>query len=160
MARAGFYRVCDWIERTFITLGVILFMVMTAAVFYEVVARYVFNAPTFWSEALARYSMIWIVTLGLAVGIRRQQNIYVDFVARQFPDGAQTVLAWMRFGFVLAFASVLAVYGAQHALANINQTVTGLNIPAFFVYLCVPIAGVGMLAFVTELILKGERGFF
>ena len=53
--------------------GVVLFSVMIAVVFYEIVVRYVFNAPTFWAEPLARNAMIWMVMLGLAVGIRQKR---------------------------------------------------------------------------------------
>jgi len=155
-----FYRLCDRVETVLKIVGTILFCIMIVAVSYEIVMRYVFNAPTFWSEALARYSMIWIVTLGLAVGIRQCQNIHVDFVARQVPPALKTIFAWMRFLAVLGFAGVLLVYGTQHSIANLGQTVTGLEVSAFYVYLCVPISGAAMILFILELIVKGERGLF
>lgn len=155
-----FIKFCDIVETGLKHAGTVLFCVMIFAVSYEIVMRYVFNAPTFWSEALARYSMIWIVTFGLAIGIRRRQNIHVDFVARNLPGKVQPLLAWMRFLFVFAFAGALLVYGARHAAVNLNQMVTGLEIPAFYVYLCVPISGAAMILFTLELIIKGERGLF
>src|ERR687892_2491350 len=50
---------------------VLLFATMIVVVFYEVVSRYLFNAPTFWSGELARYAMVWLVLLGMAIAVRR-----------------------------------------------------------------------------------------
>jgi TRAP-type transport system small permease protein len=41
--------------------------VMVLAILFQVVARYVFAHPPFWTEELARYAMIWCGTLGAAL---------------------------------------------------------------------------------------------
>ena len=74
-------RVCDWAEALFRWAGVVPFTVMIAAVFFEIVMRYVFDAPMFWAEPPARNAMIWMAPLGLAVGVRHRENICVDFIA-------------------------------------------------------------------------------
>lgn len=158
--RVLLYRLCDVLEAVFKVAGVTLFTVMIVTVFYEVVMRYVFNAPTFWSEPLARNAMIWLVLLGLAVGIRHRDNINVDFLVERFPPWLQPVLAWVRFVFVFAFAGVLLVHGYDIAVLNLRQEITGLEIPVFFVYIAIPIAAFGMLLFTLELIVKGHRGTF
>ncbi|WP_420392471.1 TRAP transporter small permease [Acuticoccus sp.] len=140
--------------------AVILFAVMIVTVSYEVVMRYVFGAPTFWSEELARTSMIWLVMLGFALGIRHQANIRVDFLLEAFPTWAQRAAAWARFACVAAFAIVLLVHGWQLASSNMRQTMPGLGIGVFWLYLSVPVSAVAMLLFTAELILKGERGAF
>ncbi|MCZ7660366.1 MAG: TRAP transporter small permease subunit [Xanthobacteraceae bacterium] len=40
---------------------------MVLAILFQVVARYVFAHPPFWTEELARYAMIWAGTLGAAL---------------------------------------------------------------------------------------------
>ena len=124
--REALFRVCDGVEALFKAIGVLLFTIMIAAVFYEVVMRYVFNAPTFWAEPLARNAMIWMVLLGLAVGIRQKENICVDFIADRFVDPWRRYIAWVRIALVIAFAGVLLVYGAEMAALNMRQTITGL----------------------------------
>jgi TRAP-type transport system small permease protein len=41
--------------------------VMVLAILFQVVARYIFANPPFWTEELARYAMIWCGTLGAAL---------------------------------------------------------------------------------------------
>ncbi|MEO1193808.1 MAG: TRAP transporter small permease [Pseudomonadota bacterium] len=155
-----FYRLCDLVEWLFKGAGFLLFCIMIVAVFYEVVMRYVFNAPTFWSEPLARNAMIWMVLLGLAVGIRHKDNICVDFIDARLPERLKPVAAWLRFGFAFAFAAVLLIYGWKMASVNLRQTITGLGLPVFYIQMVVPIAAFGMLLFLVELIVKGDRGRF
>ncbi len=158
--RATLFRACDYVEAFFKAIGVLLFTIMIVAVFYEVVMRYVFNAPTFWAEPLARNAMIWMVLLGLAVGIRQKENICVDFIADRFVDPWRRYIAWVRIALVIAFASVLLVYGSEMAALNMRQTITGLDVPAGLVQSVVPVAALGMILFALELVAKRDWSRF
>ena len=147
----------DALESVAKYVGVMLFSVMIAVVFYEVVMRYVFNAPTFWSEAMARAAMVWLVMLGLARGVRHLDNIRVDFLVERMPPSLQSLCAWARFAFVALFALVMLFFGGQLALENWSQTNTGFEISVMWIYLSVPVSGFYILMFSLELILKGER---
>ena len=136
---------------------IVLFAVMIAAVFYEVVMRYLFNAPTFWSEALARSAMVWLVLLGMALGIRYQEHIRVDFVISLLPRAWQGAAAVVRYLIALAFAAVMLVYGVLLAVPNLDQELPGIEIPVFWVYLAAPVAAFFMLLYLGELIWKGDR---
>ncbi|WP_306152508.1 TRAP transporter small permease [Roseovarius sp. MMSF_3281] len=153
-------RVCSRVEQVATAVGVGLFVTMIAVVFFEVVMRYLFSSPTFWSEALARAAMIWLVMLGLARGVRRMDNIRVDFLVDQMPRPLQHLCAWLRFAAVTVFALVMLVYGTQMALANWNTMNTGFEISMTWIYLAVPVSGALILLFTVELVAKGERGFF
>tara|TARA_R110002049_G_scaffold234293_1_gene407528 strand:+ start:85 stop:561 length:477 start_codon:yes stop_codon:yes gene_type:complete len=153
-------KLCDRIECLVRLIGVALFATMIAVVFFEVVMRYVFNSPTFWSEALARFAMVWLVMLGLARGIRQLDNIRVDFLVEQMPPRIQLAAAWARYGAVLVFAAVMLIYGTKLAIGNANNINTGFAISAMWTYLSVPVSGALILLFVVELIAKGERGLF
>ena len=153
-------RVCDVAEGFIRAIGTMLFVVMIASVFYEVVMRYVFDSPTFWSEALARNAMIWVVVLGLALGIRKKDNIRVDFLVAALPAGLRGALGLVRIGLVAAFAAVFVIYGSRLAISNLSQTVAGLGIPVFWIYLCVPLSGLCMLLFLAELLLKRDLEVF
>ena len=61
-----YFKLCEMLESLVTRIGILLFAAMITVVFYEVVMRYVFGSPTFWSEAAARAAMIWLVMLGLA----------------------------------------------------------------------------------------------
>jgi len=141
-------------------VGTVLFIIMIVSVFYEVIMRYVFNAPTFWSEALARNSMIWVVVLGLSLGIRKKDNIRVDFIVLMLPRGVQMALGYLRIALVVVFATVFLIHGMRLAITNLTQTVTGLGIPVFWIYICVPLSGLCMLIFLAEALLKEDTSPF
>lgn len=135
---------------------ILLFSVMIVSVSYEVLMRYMFNAPTFWSEALARGAMVWLVLLGMALGIRYQDQIRVDFLLEVAPRRVQTAFAIVRYAVTLIFAGVLVVYGMALAIPNLRQTTPGLEIPVFYIYLAVPVSAVLMILYLLELILRRE----
>ncbi len=147
---------CDWTESLFKLAGVILFTAMIAAVSIEIIMRYLFNQPTFWAEPLARNAMIWMVILGLAVGIRHKENICVDFIADRMTGPLRLIIAWLRIALLLGFSGVFLVHGTQMARMNMRQTITGLDVPAGVVQLVVPIAALGMILFAVELIAKRD----
>ena len=148
--------VADSAERLLKAVCVVLFTVMIVVVFFEVVMRYVFNAPTFWSEALARSTMVWLVLLGMAIGIRYQAHIRVDFIVLALPDGAQAPLAAIRYAVAIAFAAVMLFYGIELAVPNLDQSLPGIEIPVFYVYLAAPVSAAFMLLFLVELIWKRD----
>ena len=47
---------------------------------YEVVARYVFNAPTIWAEEMSRFFQVWAVYLGAAYVLRYRYLIRITLL--------------------------------------------------------------------------------
>ena len=130
-----YFKLCEMLESLVTRIGILLFAAMITVVFYEVVMRYVFGSPTFWSEAAARAAMIWLVMLGLARGVRRLDNIRVDFLVDQMPPRLQWLCAWGRFAAVGFFAFVMVFYGTRMALANWTNMNTGFEISMTWIYL-------------------------
>lgn len=67
-ALAGLGLVLDRIALTGAVLGL---LAMVAAVVVQIIGRYIFAEPPFWTEELARYAMIWAGCLGATVAFRR-----------------------------------------------------------------------------------------
>ena len=60
--------------------GVLCVIALMIVVTYEVVCRYVLNAPTAWSDEIASYLLISIVFLGLAQNLRRGDHIRIEII--------------------------------------------------------------------------------
>ncbi|KPQ05845.1 MAG: TRAP-type C4-dicarboxylate transport system, small permease component [Rhodobacteraceae bacterium HLUCCA12] len=58
-------------ERLALGGAILGIVVMVAAVVIQIIGRYVFAQPPFWTEELARYAMIWAGCLGASVAFRR-----------------------------------------------------------------------------------------
>jgi len=48
-------------------VGVVMLLIMLAAIALQVIARYLFLSPPTWTEELARYAMVWAGYLGATV---------------------------------------------------------------------------------------------
>ena len=149
-------RVADMAERLARWVGIALFTAMLVLMALEVVARYVFNAPTFWTEVIARYAMVWMVLLGMALGIRHREHIRVDGLVLVSPRVVQIVLAGVRLLCSLGFALILVAFGYQLSVMNLTQTAGVVAIPVFYLYLAVPITGLLMLVFLGEIIARRD----
>jgi len=87
-------------------------VVLIAALTYEVVARYAFNAPTIWAHEVTTFLLLTIVALGQAYTHLHHGHIRVDIIYRRFSlrgRAALDVVCWL-----LLFLPLMAViiYGA------------------------------------------------
>ena len=88
-------------------------VVMTVLVFFQVVMRYVFHAPTSWSDEIAVYAMVWSVYISTSWAVRERAHIRVMNLINLFPTKialALTMLSdliWFAFAIFLTWQSVL-----------------------------------------------------
>jgi TRAP-type C4-dicarboxylate transport system permease small subunit len=115
--------------------------------FLQVIARYLFQVSTPWSEELARLLFVWGVFLGAAVGVRRDLHTRVDFVFRKLPPGLSArVRAGMDF-LLAGMALVMVIYGAQLVFSTRADSSTSLGYPRNWFYIPVPLSGLLMLRY-------------
>ncbi len=70
-----------WVDRlslVFGRLGDVLLVAIASMLTYEVVARYVFLAPTEWTQDVAVTLQIWFTYLGMALVLRQRQMIRIS----------------------------------------------------------------------------------
>lgn len=67
-------------------------LAMTLIVTWEVVSRYVFNAPTIWAWDINVQLMLLLLMLGMAETYRRDAHVRVDVLVALFPARAR---AWL-----------------------------------------------------------------
>ncbi len=63
--------------------------------FWQVVTRFMLEAPADWSEITTRALLIWAVLLGVALAFRHGAMLGVDFLRTLLAAPAQRVLAWV-----------------------------------------------------------------
>ncbi len=83
---------------------------LMAAMVYEVVCRFGFNAPNIWSFDVAYMLAGTLFLLGAAYTLRNKAHVRIDFLSSRFPAGAEF---WIQVGFTaLLFLPILAVITA------------------------------------------------
>jgi TRAP-type C4-dicarboxylate transport system permease small subunit len=109
---------------------------------FQIITRFVLERPAEWTEVLIRFSLIWMVFLGVAAAFRQGAMVSVDVLYRWSPPKLKRVL-----DFVVAFAALLLIFvivwwGWQYANRGKVQTTIGLeNVSMFWAYLAMPVGG-------------------
>jgi len=130
--------------------AMILLVVMLAAIAYQVFARYVLKSPTFWSEELARFLIVWVTMLGSSALIRESGHISVDFFVNLLPPAGQRVMRFVNDCLVLIMCGAIAYYGCMLVQIGGRTTSSGLGISMAYPYLGIA-AGAVLMALILLL---------
>ena len=110
---------------------------------YQIITRFVLEQPAEWSEVLIRFSLIWMVFMGIPMAFRQGAMVSVDVIYRWSPAGLKRVLDWVVFLAAQTLVLVIIWWGWDYANRGKVQTVIGLeSISMFWAYLALPVGGV------------------
>ena len=122
--------------------------VMVILTTYQVIVRYIFSAPSTWSEELVGYIFGWSTLLGatLISGERGHMNIPV-LVDRMNPHLRKAFhILWEVVAFVFS-ASILVFGGFQVSKLAMGQQTSSLGVAVGVFYWAMPICGVVILLY-------------
>ena len=67
-------------------------IVMTVLTTYQVITRYVFNAPSTWSEELVGYMFGWATMFGAAICTGERAHMNIPIVVDMLKEGPKKIL--------------------------------------------------------------------
>jgi TRAP-type C4-dicarboxylate transport system permease small subunit len=110
---------------------------------FQIVMRFVFEEPAEWTEVLIRFSLIWMVFMGIPAAFRLGAMVSVDVVYRWSPPSIKRALDWFVSAAALTLILIIIWWGWDYAQRGRVQTVIGLeNVTMFWAYLALPVGGV------------------
>jgi len=144
-----------WLDRTLFrvvsVLAQLLLVSAAAAAFYQVLSRFVLQAPADWSEAWTRASLIWTVFLGGALAFRQGAMLCVEMLRNLLHGRAQR---WLETAIALAcvvFLGFLVWVGSSMVWRVRFQTMPSLDVSVSWVYLAIPVgAGLAILGVIAR----------
>jgi TRAP-type C4-dicarboxylate transport system permease small subunit len=119
-------------------------LLMSAATFGNVIARYGFDSPIPWAEELARYSFLWLIFIGAAVCTKRRRHIAIDVLVKRLPASLQMICEFLANLCIVTLMGILVYYGTLLTISATQPTST-LEIPTYFVYVVVPLSAFSVL---------------
>lgn len=142
------------IMRLLAVVAVTLFALLVATTTWQVIFRQLLNAPSTWSEELAKLLFVWLTFLGSAFLFGERGHIAVDFLARKLPAKGQLVTQVLVQIVILFFATFGMIWGGIMAASTAwNQNLTALPFTIGWVYVVIPIAGVFIAIFaITDIV--------
>lgn len=110
---------------------------------HQIITRFILQEPAEWTEVLIRFSLIWMVFLGIPTAFRQGAMVSVDVLYRWSPPGLRRVLDWVVAGAALALIAVILWWGWDYANRGKVQSVIGLEgVSMFWAYLALPVGAV------------------
>lgn len=108
----------------------------------QVIVRYIVQKPWFlWSEELSRFLLIWLVFLGIGLGIKQGSHFAMDIVPSLM--GRRIVRIANLFGHVCMglILILLILAGVRFASFGLRQRSPIMGLQMFFVFVSLPLGG-------------------
>lgn len=143
-----FNRILDHLEEWLIAF---LIGAATLVIFVSVVHRFLSGVPYIqdytvqinltWAQELCIFMFVWMAKFGAAYGVRTGIHVGVDVILRKLNGPAYRGM--VVFGLLAGalFTGTVAALGANFVwhMADTDQTSVDMEIPMWWVYLCVPL---------------------
>jgi TRAP-type C4-dicarboxylate transport system permease small subunit len=138
-----------------------LMSLMVVDVTWQVASRFVFRAPSSFTEELAGFLLIWIGLLGAAYGVRTRAHLGIDILVDQLGGARRRGVEVLAHALVLLFALSTMVGGGIWLVLlafRLDQISAAAGIRMGFVYLALPLSGALMVLFSLEFIVRKVKG--
>ena len=139
-------------------LMIVLVVAMMLSLFWQVFTRFIIKVPATWTEEIARYTFIYMVMIGAALGVRHSAHFGVTMLSDKLHGKARDY--YQRFvinGIILVCAAALLFYGIEFTrMYGMNRVSPTFLIPMAWVYVIVPITGVLMMLFALQNMVYGD----
>ncbi len=136
----------------------------TSILFVNIVMRYIFHHPLYWTEELVRYSIIWMVLIGGSKVVKRTGHIAVDILPSFLPPKPKNILKNFVPLIAISFCGILFYFSWEHTM-NVKDTgeiTAAMEAPMWIMYLAFP-AGALMMGirwvqkFIHQLMVKEKE---
>lgn len=126
-------------------LGGTLFISMFVILVMQIAARQIFDSPLMWSEELSRFLFVFVGMLGVSMGIRSQQHIFIDFLYSKFPKNMQKVVFTIIQFLILGSIIFFFYFGRYLFFRKAELEIIALGISMKWMYISLPAISLLML---------------
>lgn len=155
----SFISIVDSFSSLLAALGRIVIAILVIAMLYEVVARYVFGAPTLWAFDISYMLNGSIFLLGAAFALRQDAHVRIDFLSQQFPPRVQRALNGGMYILVLAplFGMFTYVACSKALKAFLTGELESVSPWAPYVWPFYSVIALGLFAFSLQFVSEGLK---
>lgn len=141
-------KVAECTNKCVIGLGVAALGILPLIVFYDVTARYVFNAPTIWATEVSVYILQFLVFLPMGWLTSRNAHIRSTLLVDRLPPHARGVLYRVSLVLIAMLAACIAWLGwklTAHSWSQGQVSATLLAVPLWLPHALIPLGGLLLL---------------
>ncbi|MDQ1002654.1 C4-dicarboxylate transporter DctQ subunit [Neobacillus niacini] len=119
--------------------------ILAVSVFYDVVARYIFDSPTIWANEISIYLLQFIVFFTMGCIQMEGKQLRVTFLIERLQGIPRKILEALTSLLILPYAIVLVVYGfkfTENAFTLGMGSPTLLEVPLWIPYSFICLGGI------------------
>ncbi len=153
-----FLHIERWTSQLALLSACAMLLLAAGLAFFQIITRFVLETPAEWTEVLIRFSLIWMVFLGIPMAFRQGAMVSVDVLYRWSPPRMRRVLDWVVCLAALVLIGVIIWWGWDYAVRGRVQTMSGLeSFSMFWAYLAMPVGGVFSVISIIGNLLDPQR---
>jgi TRAP-type C4-dicarboxylate transport system permease small subunit len=149
----------SWFDRTRTLMLVSISSFTVILCFVQVILRYftfISLRPFAWGDEVLRLCAIWVIFLGISIGVRKNAHFTVDFVLNKIRSPkARWAVDLTIDSIVVLVLVILTYYGGVYAISNIASSLQNVDISMAWFYAAIP---VGCIFEIVEYIYKLAYG--
>ncbi|MGO2510130.1 MAG: TRAP transporter large permease [Vibrio hibernica] len=121
------------------SLLVLLLVLMSVMIVYQVLSRYVLGSPSSISEEILRYSLIWLGILGAGVACLHGRHLNLPLINNYLSDSKQRALSAFNAIVTIVYGLIMLVGGTVAVSKNVNfeTPMLGISIGVFQSVICI-----------------------
>ena len=132
-----------WTTGIATVLACVMLAIASALGVFQIFTRFVLEQPAEWSEVLIRFSLFWMVCLGIPMAFRQGAMISVDALYRAVPTHIKRVLDLIVALAALVLMTIILWWGYDYAVRGSVQSMAGLEtLSMFWAYIALPVGAV------------------
>ncbi len=137
----------DAMKKIILAFGAACLILTSVLMFSQTAARYIFHYSFYWSDELARYSIIWGAQLCAAVGVSERTHTALDFLVGKLPELIHSVVNLLLDILYTVFSAALFYYSLSNIRLGMKSVSAGLNLPMGYVYAALTVSMVCTVIF-------------
>lgn len=153
-----FLRIERWTTALSLAVACAMLAIASSLGLFQIFTRFILATPAEWTEVLIRFSLIWMVFMGIPAAFRQGAMVSVDVLYRHSSPAGQRVLGVISAVAALALIGVVIWWGWDYANRGKVQSVVGLeDVSMFWAYLALPVGGVFSVLSIVGNLLDPQR---
>lgn len=147
-------KIIDYSDKVLEFAGSTFLLAMIIIVSLQVFTRYFFKITPRWSEETTMILMIWFGFIGIAIGVKKDIHLSIEFLVNKFPEKIKKGFYVLDDVLVGIFGFTLLVYGAELVQKTGDSTLPATQLPTYVLYIMVPITGFMIVLYTIDKIFR------
>ncbi len=135
---------------------IILISTIFTITFIQIINRYIFHHSIIWIEEITLYLFIWMIFLGMSLGIKKSEHLRMIEILMRLPLKLQLLVHWITSLFMLFLLIIMLISSIGLIQNTMGQVALVSGIPRIYFYLSITIGAFFGIFFILTKLFKGE----